>query len=293
VTRRRLAAAGALLLLAGTGCRRAPAAPEGGAAADPLAGARALVEERKYDEAIAAIGDQSDAEALCLLGQAWAGKAQAAPVPTPVPGSHGWSPMKPEESQALAFLERAVASRPDLAPAHLAIADLLAPHALAASRRGGAPAGNSSVSRVLESYGRAMQADPAGTAAVESMIRFAMATGRVADADGAFQELVRRRREDPDVLVRYGDFLAGPGRNLQGALAQYSQELIWRPDDTRTRLKIAAIHLSTASTFLSQKEYAAAEARLQDAKRFVVDPSSPEAARLREMQGQLAEIRGR
>jgi len=290
VTRGRLAVAVALLLLAGAACRRAPS---GAAGEDPLAGARTLVDERRYDEAIEAIGEQGDPEALYLLGRAWAGKAQAAPVPTPVPGSRGWAPMKPEESQALAFFERAVAARPDLAAAHLGIADLLAPLALAAARRGGAAAGNSTVGRVLESYGRAIQADPAGTAAVESMIRFAIAAGRVAEADSAFQELVRRRREDPDVLVRYGDFLAGPGRNAEGALAQYSQELIWRPDDTATRLKVADIHLTAAATLLAAREYAAAEARLRDARRFVADPASTEAARLREMEGRLREIRGR
>ena len=291
MTRGRLAAAGALLLLAGPACRRGPA---GAAAEDPLAGARTLVEERRFDEAIAAVGEQGDAEALYLLGRAWAGKAQAAPVPTPVPGVSGWTPLKLEERQALAFFERAVGARPDHAGAHLAIANLLAPHALAAARRGGgAAAGNGTVTRVLQSYGRAMQADPAGTAAVESMIRFATAAGRVSEAEGAFQELVRRRREDPDVLVRYGDFLAGPGRNAEGALAQYSQALIWRPDDTATRLKVADIHLAAASTLLTEREYAAAEVRLRDARRFVADPASAEAARLRELEGRLREIRGR
>jgi len=288
-----LTAVGALLLLVAPACRRAPgdARPE-----DPLAEARTLVEERRFDEAIAAIGDQGDAEALYLLGRAWAGKAQSAPVPTPPPGARPSpeSPMKPEEQQALGFFERSAALRPDHAGAYLALADLLAPHALAAARRtGGAGPRDGRVERVLQSYGRAIQADPAGTAAVEAMIRFAAGVGRVPEAEGAFEELVRRRREDPDVLVRYGDFLAGPGRNAEGALAQYSQALIWRPDDTKTRLKVADIHLTAASALLTQREYAAAEARLGDARRFVADPASPEAARLREMQGRLAEIRGR
>ena len=113
------------------------------------------------------------------------------------------------------------------------------------------------------------------------------------EADSGFQELIRRRREDPDLLVRYGDFLAGPGENAEGAVAQYSQALIWRPDDTKTRLKVAAIHLTAASALLNNREYAAAEARLRDARRFVADPASAEAARLREMEGRLAEIRGR
>ena len=100
---------------------------------------------------------------------------------------------------------------------------------------------------MLRSFGDAMQADPAGIVAVEEMIRFATAAGRVSAADGGFQELVRRRREDPAVLVRYGDFLAGPGGNPDGALARYAQALIWRPDDTATRLKMAEIHLAAAS----------------------------------------------
>jgi tetratricopeptide (TPR) repeat protein len=290
MTRRRLAAAGALLLLAGSSCRRGPA---GTAAEDPLAGARTLVEERRFDEAIAAIGDRGDAEALYLLGRAWAGKAQAAPASTAVPEGGAGVPLKPEEQQALAFFERAVVVRPDLAAAHLAIAELLAPNALAAVRRGGAAAGDGAVARVLQSYGRAIQADPAGAAALESMIRFATAAGRVAEADSAYQELIRRRREDPDLLVRYGDFLAGPGDKAEGALAQYAQALIWRPDDTATRLKVAGIHLDAAAALLAQREYLGAEARLRDARRFVADPASPEAARLRELQGRLAEIRGR
>jgi tetratricopeptide (TPR) repeat protein len=292
VRRARLAAAGALLLLAAPACRREPA---GAGAEDPLAEARALVDERRFDEAIAAVGEDADPEALYLLGRAWAGKAQTAPVPTPVPGAApGWSPLKLEETQALGFLERAVAARPDHARAHFAIAELLAPHALvAATRAGGAGAADGRVQRVLQSYGRAMQADPAGTASVEAMIRFATAVGRVAEADGAFQELVRRRREDPDALVRYGDFLAGPARNAEGALARYAQALIWRPDDTKTRLKVAAIHLEAASTLLAERQYAAAEARLRDARRFAADPSSAEAARLRELEGRLRDIRGR
>ena len=288
-----LTAVGALLLLVAPACRRAPgdARPE-----DPLAEARTLVEERRFDEAIAAIGAQGDAEALYQLGRAWAGKAQSAPVPTPPPGARPSpeSPMKPEEQQALGFFERAAALQPGLAKAHLAIADLLTPHALSAARRaGGAGPQDGRVERVLRSYGRAMQADPAGTVAVEAMVRFAAAVGRVPEAESAFEELVRRRREDPDVLVRYGDFLAGPGRNPEGALAQYSQALIWRPDDTATRLTVAAIHLAAAAAFLNDQEYAAAEARLRDARRFVADPASAEAARLREIEGRLREIRGR
>ena len=280
----------ALVLLGAPGCRRDASAPRGG---DPLAEPRALVDERRFDDAIARLGETSDPEALYLLGRAWAGKAQTAPVPTPVPGSAApaGSLLKPEEQQALAFYERATAARPDHAGAHLATAQLLAPHALLGARAEGKA--DSSVDRVLRSFDDALQADPAGTVAVEEMIRFATAAGRVSAADGGFQELVRRRREDPDVLVRYGDFLAGPAGNADGALARYAQALIWRPDDTAIRLKMAEIHLAAASALLAKMQYAAAEARLRDARRFVVDPASPQAARLRELEGRIRDIRGR
>jgi tetratricopeptide (TPR) repeat protein len=251
------------------------------------------VDERRFDDAIARLGESNDPEALYLLGRAWAGKAQTAPVPTPAPGSAApaGSLLKPEEQQALAFYERATAARPDHAGAHLATAQLLAPHALLGARAEGKA--DSSVDRVLRSFDDALQADPAGTVAVEEMIRFATAAGRVSAADGGFQELVRRRREDPDVLVRYGDFLAGPAGNADGALARYAQALIWRPDDTAIRLKMAEIHLAAASALLAKMQYAAAEARLRDARRFVVDPASPQAARLRELEGRIRDIRGR
>ena len=258
------------------------------------------MDERRFDDAIARLGESNDPEALYLLGRAWAGKAQAAPVPTPAPGSAvpAGSALKPEEEQALAFYERATAARPDHAGAHLATARLLAPHALvgAGARAGGAPVGaraDTSVDRVLRSFGDAIQADPAGIVAVEEMIRFAVAAGRASAAEGGFQELVRRRREDPEVLVRYGDFLAGPAGNADGALARYAQALMWRPDDTATRLKMAEIHLTAASALLAKLQYAVAEVRLRDARRYVVDPDSPQAVRLRELEGRIRDIRGR
>ena len=79
----RAAAVAALLLAVLPACRRDAGPPVG----DPLAEARALVEERRFDEAIARLPESDDAEALYLLGRAWAGKAEAAPVPTPPPGT--------------------------------------------------------------------------------------------------------------------------------------------------------------------------------------------------------------
>lgn len=295
------------LLLAITACRRGTG-PADGAPESAAAAGKALVDQGRFDEAIARIGEAADPDSLLELGRAWAGKARSAPVPTPAPGSSGASPalFKPEEEKALDHLERAVASRPDLAAAHLAIAELLGPHALAEleSSRGRAkpgaaaaaappPGPDASVDRVLRAYAAAIQADSAGTAAAESLIVFSVRAGRLAEADSTFQELLRRRREDPDLIVRYGDFLAERKAAPEEALAAYAQALMWRPADTATRLKMAAIHLRAASDAFSRREYAMAETRLKDAKKFAVDPASAEAARVASLEQALRDIRGR
>jgi Tfp pilus assembly protein PilF len=138
-----------------------------------------------------------------------------------------------------------------------------------------------------------MQADPAGTEAGEHLVRFATSAGRWAEVDAAYQELVRRRREDPVLLVRYGDFLAVQGGKPDAALAQYAQALMWRPDDGATRLKMADIYLSEAAAHLGKREYAAAEQRIRDAKRLNFDASSAPGARMRDLEQQLRDIRGR
>jgi tetratricopeptide (TPR) repeat protein len=289
------------LLIAAVACSREPAggSKDGGA----LAEARSLLSERRYDEALARVGDAADPEAAYLAGRAWAGKAESAPVPIGAPGGPpAASLLKPEEERALGFYERAVAARPDFADAHVAIAELLEPHAVASAAavpaplpRGkpGAAAPNPLVDRVLSSYGNAMQSDLAGTQAAEALIAFATRVGRTGEADAAFQELVGRRREDQALLVRYGDFLAGAAGKPEAALAQYAQALIWKPDDTATKLKMAEIHLAAAAAYLRDLQYVQAEARLKFAKRYAVDPASPQAKRLAELEGRVREIRGR
>jgi tetratricopeptide (TPR) repeat protein len=279
------------------------------AGADPLAEARSLLSERRYDDVLARLGDAADPDSEYLAGRAWAGKAETAVVPVPAPGGAA-APLKAEEERALALYEKAVAARPDFADAHFAIAELLAPHAIAAAAATsaaaahGAPRGKAApnpqialpdplVDRVLRSYGNAMQSDPSGTQAAESLIAFATRVGRLSEADATYQELVRRHREDPAPLVRYGDFLAGPAGKPEAALSQYAQALIWKPDDTATKRKMADIHLAAAAGYLRDLDYVAAEARLKDAKRYTVDPASPQAARLAELEGRLREVRGR
>ncbi len=276
----------------GSGPKRAAAALE-------------LVRQGRFDEAIARAGDGTDPESLYVLGRAWAGKARTAPLPTPAPGTavppEGL--FKPEELTALGFLDRVVAAKPDHAAAQLAIAELLAPHALArvaAERDGsavpsaaGAGQPDASVERVLRHYSAAMQADPGATDAAEALIRFAIAAGRLSEADAGFQELLRRKREDPDLLVRYGDFLAGPRGEPDAALARYAQALIWRADDAPTRAKMVEIHLEAAAAHLAAQEYVGAEARLQDARRLGIEAGSAQAQRAREIDERLREVRGR
>ena len=94
------------------------------------------MDERRFDDAIARLGESNDPEALYLLGRAWAGKAQAAPgsdAGSRVGGAPAGPALKPEEEQALAFYERATAARPDHAGAHLATAR--APRAARPGRR--------------------------------------------------------------------------------------------------------------------------------------------------------------
>jgi tetratricopeptide (TPR) repeat protein len=287
-------------------CSHQPAGgPKGDAA---LAEARSLLAERRYDDALARLGDATEPEAAYLAGRAWAGKAASAAVPIGTPGGPpAASRLKPEEERALGFYDRAVAARPDYGDAQMAIAELLSPHALAAAAarpapapapRGKpappvAPAPDPLVDRVITSYGSAMQSDPSGAQAGDALIAFATRVGRLNEADATFQELVRRRREDQALLVRYGDFLAGPAGKPEAALAQYAQALIWKPDDTATKLKMAEIHLAAAAAYLRETQYIQAEARLKEARRYAVDPVSPQSKRLVELEGRVREIRGR
>jgi tetratricopeptide (TPR) repeat protein len=319
VSRRPLAALVVLLLVA---CRGQTGGSGGGASApDPLAEARQFLEQGQADAALARLQGASDPEALFLQGRAWAKKAETAPLPTPPalasPLPRGAAaPAAPEfkfeELQAIDCYERAVAAKPELAAAHLALADLLGPHALArrpeeaatASRRprrgtapepvAAAPAGpDASPERILREYRLAAQADPSDKAAVDSWVLFATSVGRVGDADAAFQELLKREKEKPEPFVRYGDFLLASKQDAMGAIAQYSQALIWKPDDEAVKAKIADIYLGIAADHLAHQQYATGEARLKDAQKYISNRASAQGMRLQDLQQQVAQIRGR
>jgi hypothetical protein len=325
-----------VLALGLLGCERQASPPPPGAGAPsssggPIEEARALIEQGQADAALAKLeGAPPDAEALYLQGRAWAKKAESAPLPTPPPlaaplpagaAAPAAPEFKPEELRALDLYEKSIAARPSFAPAHMALAELLAPHAierqerewerrrqaaaaLAARRRGRkgrppeplpplpAPEGpDASVDRVVQAYRQAIQADAASSLAVDGLIAFAVRAGRLEEADSAFQELVRRKKEDPEPLIRFGDFLAESRKEPQRAITQYAQALIWRPEDEATKAKIANIYLEMARAHLAQNEYASAEARLQDAQRYVADKSSPEGLKIQDIRAELGQIR--
>ena len=265
-------------------------AGQGGGAGGPIEQARALIEQGDYDGALARLGGGTDPESLYLLGRAWAGKA-ATGMPSPDGG------LSPEELQALDFLDRAISARPDHAGAHLAVAELLAPHVPARGASGAAPDATPgsvvTVDRVLAAYGAAVQADPADKESVEALIRFALRVERPREAEAGFRELTSRDRENPDVLVRFGDFLVGPGGDPEAALGVYAQALIWRPDDSETRLKVADVHIAAARGHVEQRQFVAAEARLREARKNVGNQGSPQAAELRRVERELADLSGR
>jgi hypothetical protein len=310
----RRGALGALVCVLAIACHKDGS--EGQApAADSLAEARALVEGGQVDEALARLQSNNEPESLYLQGLAWARKAEKAPIPTPVPGGTTLPEWKPEEIRAIDFLERATDARPDLAGAHLALAQLLAPHALARAereasasaaaarrRKGKAPeppltvaaeGPDASPERVIREYQRAAQGDPASKASVEALIDFATRAGRLADAESGYLELLKRVRERPEPFVAYGDFLRDKKQDTDGAIAQYRQALIWQPDDDATKGKIADIYIAQARAHVDAREYATAETRLREAEKYVTDKSSPQGQRLQEQQTFLAQIRGR
>jgi hypothetical protein len=68
---------------------------------------------------------------------------------------------------------------------------------------------------------------------------------------------------------------------------------MWRPDDDATRLKIADISIEAARGHLERDQYAAAEARLREARKYVGTAPSPQATRLRDVEAKLANASGR
>jgi tetratricopeptide (TPR) repeat protein len=311
--------AAAVLAAATASCKRGGSEGSGGPSG-PVAEGRALLERGELDAALARLGAApTDPESVYYQGLVWARKAETAPLPTPPPppsplprGAEAPSApeFKPEELQALDLFERAAAARPSMAKAQLAMAQLLAPHAVRRHeqeeeaqrrprRRGRStpeppppapPSGpDYSVERVLAAFHQAAQGDAArSTEPLEALITFAGRVGRLDDADEAYKELIDRDKENPDRLVAYGDFLLQEREDPDAAVAEYRQALIWRPEDDATRAKIAGVYIARGLRHLDKHEYALAEAQFLEARKNVTDASSAQG---RIVEASLARLR--
>ena len=210
-----------------------------------------------------------------------------------------------------------MAVRPDLAPAHLALAQVLAPHAIRfhereqeaqaarpreppPRRRPGhappeplptpEPGVDYSPERVAREYTLAMRGD-SGRPSVEALISFAVKTGRLDDAEIGYQELIRRVKESGEPLSMYGDFLVHQKKDPVAAIEQYRQALIWSPNDDVTRSKLADVFLTRGVDYFNQQQFAMAEAQFTEAAKYIPDHSSPEWQTLIEQQAKLRAIR--
>ena len=256
-------------------------------------------------------------------GLSWAQKAETAPLPTPPPLlsplPKGAQPppapeFKPEEIQAVSAFERAIAAAPDDPRPHLALAQLLAPHAVhrreveeqAAWKKKPArgkpapppptpdPGGvDYSVERIVRAYEAAIENDPSSRAPVEALIAFAVQVKHLEAAEGALQELVKRVKESPEPFLRYGDFMLTVKKDPEGAIEQYRQALIWKPDDEATRAKVAGIYIDMGSEAYGKRQYAIAQSNFTEAAKYVSDKGSPQGLKVQDYVGRLREIRGR
>ncbi|HEY8149839.1 MAG TPA: hypothetical protein VIK51_13110 [Vicinamibacteria bacterium] len=277
---------------------------------------KALLDSGQLDAALAELQKApDDPDSLYYQGRVWAKKAESAPVPTPEPPPNpvprGWQPppppeFKPEEVQAAQLYEKAIAARPASAPPHLALGQLLAPHAAhqydlaeeaARHKKPAAPAPplpiDAGIDRVIRAYQAAIQADPTSPAPVEEMIRFGRRVGRLDAAEAGFKEMLRRKkeRETAEPLARYGDFLYEEKKDPLAAIEQYRQALIWVPDDDAIRGKVATIYLKMATEAFAKQQYAVAEDRVQEASKYITDRSSAQGQMLEDYRRRLRAIR--
>jgi tetratricopeptide (TPR) repeat protein len=317
--RRRAQVVAALVLpmafLAGA-CSRLPGSGgSDGSLAGPVRDGKALLDSGQLDGALAELQKApDDPDSLYYQGLVWRKKAESAPLPTapppPNPAPRGWQPLaapelKDEEIQAAQAFEKSIAARPETAAPHLALAQLLAPHAAhqhdlaeeAARHKKPAPAAvplplDMSADRVIRAYRTAMQAD-AAAGTPDELIRFGRRVGRLDAAEAGFQEMIRRKkeRETAEPLARYGDFLAEDKKDPLAAIEQYRQALIWVPDDDATRGKVAAIYLKMAAEAFAKQQYAVADDHLKEAAKYVTDRSSAQGRTLEDYRGRLRNIR--
>lgn len=290
------------------GCDRLPGAqPKPGQSAasgadSAQAELRALIASGQADAALSRLGDASDPDALYLKGLAWAKKAEAS---LPVPGG-----LNPEQIEALRAFEQAIAAKPELAGAQLAVAELLAPlskerfappppgrkrPAKPAAPESPPPGAEADVSpeRVIAAYRAAVQADKASLAAIEKLVAFAGEMQRFDDAEWAFRERLARERERAEPHVAFGDFLAAVRGDRARAIEQYQLALVWSPNEPTIKERIAEIYIAIGDEHLEKRAYASAEAAYADAQKWVPPGSSFSAVKVKDALGRLRAMRAR
>jgi tetratricopeptide (TPR) repeat protein len=313
------------LALAAACTKEAPAPTAAPAPVGPVAEGRSLLEQGQLDAALARLQDAAgDPEGLYLQGRVWAKKAETAPLPTPPPAvaplprgaaAPAAPEFKDEEVRALAAYEKAIAARPELGEAHLAVAELLAPHAVRhldhqrsapaqrARRRGAkaeppAPAAAATNSggvefgadRIVAEYSAAARSPQVARAAADGLIAFGTRAGRVDAAETGFRQLLELVKEKPEPFIQYGNFLLEQKGDGDAAIEQYRQALIWKSDDEATRLRIADIYLARGAEHFGKQRFALADEAFKQAAKWVA-PGSPQEQQLRSYQRQLLEIR--
>jgi tetratricopeptide (TPR) repeat protein len=300
-----------------SGCKHTPGSggADGGVSSAAREG-KALFESGQLDAALAELQKSpDDPDSLYYQGRVWAKKAESAPLPTPppppVPTPRGWQEppapeFKPEEIQAAQLYEKAIAAKPDNAAAHLALSQLLAPHAAhqydlaedaAKHKKPPVPAApapiDASVDRVIRGYQIAMQSDPTSATPVEELIRFGRRVGRLDASEAGFKEMVHRKKEKEtaEPLARYGDFLAEEKKDPLAAIEQYRESLIWVPDNDAVRGKVAGVYLKMATEAFAKQQYKVTEDYLRDAAKYVTDRASAQGQMLDDYRARLRSIR--
>ncbi len=290
-----------------------PAAPAG-----VVGEASRLLAAGQLDEALARLDAASgDPEQLALLGAVWSRKAELAPLPTPPPlpspAPRKATPppapeFKPEELTAIGFLEQALHAQPGHPGASLTLARLLGGHAArrfdlekaaATARKGrgkppdAVPASDPDYGpqRILDAYRAAVAGSPTSQEPAEKMYEFAVRVERLDDAQWALEQLLQRDKEKPEPLVRYGDFLRDHKKEPHRAIERYREALIWKPDDEAVLARIADIYIQEGIEAFANRQWAVAEARLQEGRKYVKNPNSPQGLKLRDYETQLATIR--
>lgn len=269
------------------------AAPVIAAAPQAVQEGKALMDKGQLDAALAKLQElPDDPVSLYYQGIVYVRKGLAVPLPE--------TGFRAEDKQAAQLLEKAVALKPEFAAAHFTLAEALVPYTLQrhapAKRRPArqpSPAPDDpdiSPDRVARAYQAAVQHDKTSRAPIDALFKFTREMKRPDYADMAYRELLARDKESAEPHIAYGDFLANEKKDRLKAIEQYQLALVWKPQDTSPKDKIGGVYVDWAQEHFDKGEWATAEARLLDARKFLSE-QAPQTQWMRELQAKLSKIR--